>query len=822
MRHVIQDTLYAIRLLRKSPGLAAVAILSLAIGIGGTSGMFSFADALILRPLAVRSPGEMVTVNGTSKSRRFSDLSWREYVDYRDSARSVTGLVAYQTASFALSATREELPQLVYGMVVSGNFFKVLGVPPVLGRDFRPEDDTLTAVGSPAMIVSHAFWRERLNGDPNVPGSRIRLNGHEFTVIGVAPRSFTGMDQFFQPALYVPVHTASLALPNAPPSILEDRGYRWLSVIGRVAKGSSVEAVRAEFSTIASRLAETFPETNRDEGVVVLEEMKARFQRNAIEGLLAMSLMGIAALVLLIACANIANLMLARGVARTREIAIRLSIGAGRGRLIRQLLTESLLLSTLAGTAGLLVAYGTIRALASIKLPTDMPIAIAVRMDERVLVFSLAATVLATLVFGLMPAWRASRTDVVSCLRGATVQAAKAGRKFSLRDALVVAQVSVGLAVLSAAGLLVKSFVQSQTFDLGFRTEGVLMMSFDASLVRLDRTEGQQFYQQLMERVRALPGVQSATLCRHVPMGFSGGSQEAVVDGYEMPRDQQSLRIDSNVIGTDYFRTLNSLVVRGRSFNDGDHASAQPVVIVNETMARRYWPDREPLGARIRLGAPHGKEAVVVGIAKDATYRSTFESKRPHLYLPFAQDYQPQMTLFALAANGNDPAGLTAAIRNEVRAIRADVPIFDVRSFRQFYEDRSLMLPRLISQIVTALGVVGVSLAVIGLYGVIAYTVTRRTKEIGIRMAIGADASSVSRLVLRQGLRLSLIGVVVGIPLGLVLLRMMSGLMLDRSPRPEPVLAIVTALLISVALLAAWIPSRRAARIDPMVALRDE
>ncbi len=439
MRQLWLDLVYAARLLRKNPGFAAVAILSLAIGIGANSAMFSFADALILRPIPVPHPGNLVVVDSVSKAVRYGDISYRDYVDFRDSAKTVSGLAAFQIAPFGFSTGRDQLPQLTYGMVVSGNFFQVLGVPPVLGRDFTAREDSPAGLGDPPVIVSHSFWKQQLSGDPAALGRRVRLNGTEFTIAGVAPESFTGMDPYLQPALFIPIHAAPLVMATAPANMLEDRANRWLAVRGRLAPGVSDAAAQAEFSTLAARLAHAYPDTNRNHGAWVAQELRSRFHRESLDGVLAIMLVGIAGLVLVIACANLANLMLARGVARSREIAIRLSIGAGRGRLIRQFMTESLLISMLGGIAGLFVAYWLIRALALIKLPTDMPIVLAIRMDERVLLFSLAATFLTGLLFGLVPAIRSSKADLVQALKGATAEVSAGRRRFSLRDVLVVA-----------------------------------------------------------------------------------------------------------------------------------------------------------------------------------------------------------------------------------------------------------------------------------------------------------------------------------------------------------------------------------------------
>ena len=802
MSQLLRDLVYAFRLLRKSPGFAAAAVLSLAIGIGANSAMFSFADAIILRPIPVPRGSELLAVSTTTKQVRYNELSWPEYEDYRDAAKTVRALAGYELKPFSLSVARDDVAQLVYGMAVSGNFFRALEVTPAIGREFTDRED--------AAVVSHAFWKERLSGDPGVLGRKVRLSGAEFTIVGVAPASFSGVDTYIQPALYVPYAAGA------------NRGERGVAVLGRLAPGATTAGAQAEFSGIAARLAETYPATNANRGVIVENEMTTRWDRQKMEALLGMMLIGIAGLVLVIACANVANLMLARGAARSREIAIRLSIGAGRGRLFRQLLTESLLLSVLGGIAGLMVAYWVIRALGLITFPTDMPVAIGVRLDTRVLLFSLGATLLTGLLFGLLPAIRASRTDVVTALK-TTIGGPARTRRVSLRDALVAGQVAVAVAVLSAAGLLINSFIGSQKLDVGFKTDGVLMMSFDPGLARLDRGQGEQFFAQLLERVRVLPAVESAALVRHVPLGFSGQSTPVMPDGYEAPRDQENVVVNSNVVSSDYFSTLSTPIVRGRAFDVRDRTGAAPrSVVINETMARRFWPKGDALGARIRLNSRTDDEAIVIGVARNAKYRSTFEQPRAHMYLAFAQNYQPRMTLLARTRSGTDPAGLVGAIRNEARQLHADVPVFDVRSFRHFYDERVLLAPRLLSQIAGSLGAVGLTLAAIGLSGVIAYTVTRRTREMGLRMALGAGRGQVARLVLKQGLAVSLAGVAAGLPLAFVLARLLSGLLVERTGPAGPVLVWVSVILVVVTALASWIPARRAARIDPMAALRWE
>ena len=802
MSQFIRDLIHSFRLLRRSPGFAAAAILSLAIGIGANSAMFSFADAIILRPIPVPHGSELIAVSTSTKQVRYNELSWPEYEDYRDSAKTVRALAGYELAPLSVTVARDDVSQLVYGMRVSANFFRTLEVTPAFGRDFTEKED--------AIVVSHAFWKERLSGDPGVLGRKVRLNGADFTVVGVAPASFTGVDTYVQPALYVPYTTGAA------------RGDRGVTVLGRLAPGANIAAAQAEFSGIAARLAETYPATNGNRGAVVETELKTRWNRQKMEALLGVMLMGIAGLVLVIACANLASLMLARGAARSREIAIRLSIGAGRGRLVRQLLTESLVLAALGGIAGLLVAYWVIRALGLITFPTDMPVAIGVRLDARVLLFSLGATLATGLLFGLLPAIRAARTDVLTALK-TTIGGPARTRRVSLRDALVAGQVAVAVAVLCAAGLLINSFISSQKLEVGFKTEGVLMMSFDPGLAGLERAQGEQFFTQLLERVRALPAVESASLVRHVPLGFSGQSTTVAPDGYELSRDQESVVVNSNVVSSDYFSTLSTPIVRGRAFDERDRAGATPrSVVINETMAKRFWPKGDALGARLRLNNRAGEQAVVVGIARDAKYRSTFETARAHLFLAFSQNYQPRMTLLARTRRGVDPAGLAGAIRNEARSLASDVPVFDVRSFRNFYDERVLLAPRLLSQIAGSLGAVGLTLAAIGLYGVIAYTVTRRTRELGLRMALGAGRAEVAGSVLKRGLAVSLAGVAAGIPLALALSRVLAGLTVDRTGSAVPVLVVVSLTLVAVTAVASWIPARRASRIDPMMALRYE
>ncbi len=527
--------------------------------------------------------------------------------------------------------------------------------------------------------------------------------------------------------------------------------------------------------------------------------------------------LAIAGLVLLIACANVASLLLSRARARSREIAIRLAIGASRARLLRQLLTESLLLALAGGAAGLGLALLGIQFFSTIRLPTALPLWLVAHLDLRVLAFCAGASVLSGVVFGIAPALHTLRTDLSGTLKAGDAALSGKRRRFQMRNILVVGQVAVSMLLLLIAGLLVKDFANATGFRAGFRTDHVLLLTLDPSLVGYQESQGRAFYRQLEERVSALPGVRSVALGEHIPLGVTSSSKDVMVEGFEMPRGQQSLSILTNPVDEHYFSVMQIPVVAGRNFDRSDTQTSVPVAIVNEAMAQTYWPKRSPIGGRIQMGT---QTLQVVGIAKNIKYRDLSEHPLPFLYLPFSQQYEALMTLHVETAV--DPATLAGPVLAEIRKLDAATPVQDVQTMQHFFREGALFGNRLITQVVTAVGLFGLLLAITGLYGVIAYSVSRRTREIGIRMAIGADPGSVARLVLRQGMKLTGIGAAIGLVLSLLASQLLASLLVGVSARDPEVYVAVPLLLAAISLLACYVPARRAARIDPLLALRQD
>ncbi len=811
MRTIFQDLRYGWRVLAAKPGFTAAAALSLSVGIGATTAMFSLSDALLLRPLPVERPGEIVRVFSVEKADPLATVSYLDYLDLQKQTRTLSGLAAYSHVPLGINTNPNTPAQMKLGQVVSTNFFDVLGVKPVAGRGFQADEDR-----QPVAMLSDSFWQSHFGRDPSVIGRRVRLSNLDFTVIGVAPPSFPGLNLFIHEEIYVPMGMRPRLSPDAK-NVFDHRDHGTLFVYGRLRPGRTAREAQAEFATIARSLEQTYPDTNRGRGALVLPESDARVRIDPEVPVLVALLLAIAGLVLLIACANVANLLLVRARARSREIAIRLAIGAGRWRLLRQLLTESLLLSVLGGAAGLLLASMGMQYLSAFRLPTDFPVRLVVPMDQRVLIFSIAASLVSGLVFGLAPALQMLKTDLNGTLKAGDLAVSGKSRRFRVRNLLVVGQVAVSLVLLVAAGLLIKDFTSALHFQPGFRTDHMLVMTLDPALIRYTEPQARAFYGQLAERVQALAGVRSVTLGEHMPLGFTSSVKSVVVEGYEMPRDQQGLSISFNTMDEHYFNTMQIPLVRGRAFDRRDQASSPAVAIVNETMARRYWPKGSAIGGRIRVGE---RTTEVVGIAKDIKYREISEPPMPFLYLPFSQEYEAHMTLQVETAG--DPASMAAPVIAEIRRLDPDQPVSEVQTIHHYFEEGALFVNRLIAQSITSIGLFGLLLATIGLYGVIAYSVSRRTREIGIRIAIGASRGDVLRLVMRQGAILILTGAVIGEGLALLAAPVLQSQLVGVAPRDVSVFLTVTALLCGVGLLACYIPARRAARVEPLVALRDE
>jgi predicted permease len=814
---------HAFRVLRKDPGFTAVAICSMAIGIGATSAMFSFADAMLLRPLPVAEPARVVAIN-TAKSAPFglnTFVSYPDYADLRDHNRTFDGLAAASYTRFGFSTDARTLPRMKWGYFVSGNFFRVLGVQPALGRAFRPDEDR--AEGRDAVVVlGHDFWVSQYSASPSVLGSAIRLNGIDFTVIGVAPEHFTGIDLVMRPTLFVPLAMAPrMGLKN----FLQDREAGILYVKGRLKPGVGIEQARADVAALAAGLQKLHKQANDDRLLKAETELQLRLEQGPT--IVAMTIMlGVLGLcVLTVACANVAGLLLSRARARSREIAVRLALGASRGSLIRQLLLENLLVAVAGGLGGVLVADAFAEFWRRVPIPTDVPVVFDIGVDHRVLFFTLAVSVLSTLLFGLAPAFRVTRPDLVPALKAADADSGGKRRMWG-RNTIVAGQVALSLVLLAVAAALVKGFRGElnggPNGGPGFRTERLFLTSFDTQLVHYSVDQTQQFYDDLLRGTRSAPGVRSAALVSQVPMAGID-NVELVVDGAPLPRSEKTRPGLGAYVSDGYFRTLGTPIERGRGFLESDRENAPLVAVVNDHMAKHYWPNGEALGRRFHLGTATGPLVEIVGIARPAKYAWIAEPEQDFVYLPFRQHPRSPMSL-VVESNTPDAATLAPVLREVVRGLDPDMPVFDVRTMHEFFTLRAVRTSNVIIQVVGGMGLMGLLLAVVGLYGLVAYAVSRRTREIGIRMAIGADRRKVVWMVLRQGLQLGAAGVAVGLLVSIFACRLVtSSLSFITFERVDPTIyAILPVLLLLVTVLATWVPARRASMIDPMRALRDE
>ncbi len=812
-----QEIRHTFRLFAKNPGFTAVAALSLALGIGANSAIFSLADAILLRPLPIRQPGAVVTVTTNRPENQYGGVSYPDYRDLRGKSQSFDGLVAFDFASWGLTASPKDVPQMRFGMLVSDNFFHVLGVEPAIGRSFRPEETSVPG-RNPVVVLSYAFWQTQFAGDKSVIGRTIRLNGIDFNVVGVAPESFTGMDPYIRPALFVPLMMKQRLSASKDDPLEQRKDHDW-NVKGRLKSGVALATAQAELATIWKGLQIQYPDTNAQRNLAVTTELQARYRQDPYDAMLVGFLMALAGLVLIIACANVANLLLARARSRSREIAIRIAVGAGTMRLLRQLLLESLVLSLMGGALGLVFAFGGIRFLQQIQVPSDLPIVIGVQLDERVLLFSFLAALISALFFGLTPAWQSVKPELVSALKTAD-QGFTARRRTIGRNILVVGQVALSMSLLIAAGMLFDAVRKTLVLNPGFRTDHLLMMELDTALVRYTPDQTRDFYRTLKDRARALPGVKSVTVTSFIPFSPNNTGKAIVPEGYEFPKGQTSVSLGAAFVDENYFETMRTAVVRGRAFTADDRAGSRRVAVINEQLAKTCWPKQDPIGKRFRLNDNKGAWVEVVGLTKTNKYYFVAEPPMDYLYLPAAQEETSRMSL--VVETYGDPAAIATLLRETVRTIDANQPVYNVRTISSFYQQRAIAVSMMIMQMVATMGLLGLTLALVGLYGLIAYSVSRRTQEIGVRMAIGASRQHVLKMVLRQGLLLVMSGILAGAVLSVAVARILTiGLAGLGAPNPATYF-IVPAALLAITMAACYIPARRASLIDPIRALRYE
>ena len=831
MTNLLRDVRYSIRGLIKHPAFTLIAILTLGLGIGVNTAILSTVNGFILRPLAVPNPDEVVMPfwGARKDAEVWGSFSYANYVDLRDQNRTFAGLLAWNMTSAGISTSNSRdagqgvQGEIAWGEMVTSNYFDVLRIQPILGRGFLPEDDKAQNA-SPVVVLGHNLWQRRFNSDASVVGKTIYMNGSPFTVIGVAPEKFEGVKYAIRQDFWVPLMMQSHFNGNEPTWETE-RSWASLTLLGRLKPGVSIKQAEADLSGIAADIGMRYPQKAADTKVQIVPELEGRF--DSLAGFLKFSsllALGVSLLVLLVACANVANLMLARATSRMKEIGIRVAIGAGRPHIIRQLLTESVLLSLCGGALGWVLAYwGTDLVRASFPV-TPFPINIDVRPDVTVLKWMFLVSFLTGLVFGLVPALLASRPNLVSVLKGSVTQQ-KRGllQRFNIRGILVVAQVAISVVVLVCAGLFLRSFNKALKIDPGFTTDNLVTMKLDPGSLGYKPDEGKRFFSELLKRLEGQPGIQTASLGSFIPLGDSNSVIGPVIkEGEPDPLPNQGIMIDRNTIGPKYFEALNIKLLMGRDFSENDTADKQQVVIVNQEFARRFYgSEQNALGKRLHFWWSGSPLFEIVGIAKDGLYRSFYEDRRPFIWVPEYQQYDPQMTLLLTT---DSPANLKAAAetaRREIARIDARLPVIGV-----FVGDQNMSFaywgPRLAAGMATAFGVLALLLATMGLYSVMTYAVTQQTREIGIRMALGAQISDVLKMVVRHGMVMVIAGLVLGLIGAFLLTRVMASLLIGVGATDPISFVGMGFLLVLVALIACLVPARRATRVDPLVALRYE
>ncbi len=814
-----QDLRYTFRVLRKSPAFALVAIVTIALGIGVNSTIFSLVNAVLLRPLPVEAPEQLIDVYGhTATSDDYGSSSYPNFMDYRAQSESLTGMMAY--VNFFANLSIEGSSELVVGELVSEDYFSLLGVRPAIGRSFSPEEFSAPGAG-PVAILGHAFWRSRFGSDEGVVGSTLRLNGTTYTIVGVGPESFGGMFPAASAQMWLPLSMVDEVEPigaqrgsASTPSRLDDRGRHFLWVRGRMAPTASLAQVQNELQTISARLAEQYPETNEFERLTLVptNDVSINPDFDRVLAPVGLVLLGAVGLVLLVACANLANMLLARASARRREVAVRIAMGAKRGRLIRQMMTESLVLALAGGLVAMLISVGLAKLVTRFQPPLPIDLGLDISPDWRVLLFTLVIACVTGVVFGLVPALRASRPDLVPALKD-TGDGASTGRRVELRDALVVVQVAVSLVLLVSGALLVRSLSVAGQVDLGYDPDRVAYLGLALGMNGYSTENAGAFSEAGRLRMRALPQVEVVGMTSRVPLSLNNNGFGVRIDGHQQTEADAAYVVDGAYVDEHYLDALGLTLVAGRGIEAADRDGLR-VAVVTETMAERYWPDGSAVGREFRTSW-EGRPWRIVGIVEDYKVDTPGESPKPYLHLPLRRD--DTFVNYVVRTSGVASAQVPA-LERELRSLDADLVFLETGALRDMAGVR-LFPVRAGAWFIGAFGVLALLVAAVGLYGVIAYAVSRRVREIGIRMAMGAEANAVVALVLRQGMLLVGVGIGLGVVLAGLAARALSSVLFVGALDPLSFVAAAGALA-AVALLANAIPALRAARVDPMEVLR--
>jgi predicted permease len=819
MQAILQDAKYAVRMLAKDPIFAVVVAVTLALGIGANAAIFSLVNGFLLRPLPVRDP-QQITVLGF-KQRGANGYGQFSVPDYRDirqaTSRAFSDLFAYDVGLDGLSVNSK--PDRILTNYVSGNFFSALGIQPAAGRLILPGEGDV-AGADPVMVLGYSYWKAHFGGDPGVVGRKVSVDGRPITIVGVAPEGFYGLASFLDIQAYLPLGMG--VLEGNPSDFMMNRGSRNLRILGRLREGATITEAQAALSVEAQRLAADHPKEDENLSLQVYPEVRARPNPDPDNTMMVISglFLGLAVLVLLLACVNVTNILLVRAIARGREMAIRAALGAARTRLVRQLLTESILLALAGGVAGIALGEWGSSTAGNLPLGTELPIRMDFGLDWRVFAYAFAVALLTGVVIGIVPAVRASRGNLAGILheggRGVI------GGKNRLRSGLVALQVAGSLTLLIIAGLFTRSLGKAQRTDLGFDPGHVVNFMMDPTEIGYSEAQGKEFYKNLLGRIRALPGVESASLANWAPMTYYGSLDTIHIDDYQPPPGQPEPTSRYDGISGDYFKTMRIPIVEGRAFTESDTDKAPYVAIVNQTMAKAYWANEDPIGHHFTMASDPKHSIEIVGVARDSRHEGMTGAIGNLFYVPLVQDYAYNSLAGLAVRTVGAPQTIIAEVDGVIRSLAPDLPVFDVKTMTEAMDTlNGLLLFQVGAVLAAALGILGLVLAIVGVYGVVSYAASQKTHEIGIRMALGAEPGNILKMIFGQGMLTVVIGLALGLGAAFAAARLVGNFVAVSSTDPATYI-IVTLILAIVALTASYVPAQRAMRVDPMVALRHE
>lgn len=814
------DIRFSLRTLRRQPVFTIVAILSLALGIGANTAIFSIYSSVFLEKLPVREPDQLVELYSnepdTEDFMKHSVSSYPDFMDIREQGAEVFEDVMIYNVTVAIFDNEQD-SEYLFGEMVSANYFELLGVDPILGRGFIEEEEGFVGA-PPTVVLGYDFWQNRFGGDPDVIGTAIPLNGHNFTIVGVAPKNFRGLFPLTADVWY-PITLIPTLHPGD--NQLSSRSSQTFFLKARLREGITIDEARSALDVISVRLAQEYPETSGSRRFLALpsKDVSLHPDLDTILHGFTLFLMGMVGLVLLIACTNLANLLMARATTRRREIGVRLAIGASRFRLLRQLLTESTLLALLGGLVGLAFGWWLIHLLVTFQPPIPIPINLDLGINGNVLAFTFCLSIVTGIIFGLLPATQTTRPDLVNALKGADDAAGGHLRRLNLRNTLIISQVAISALLLIFSGLFLRSLGNANTVDPGFDIEHGVIATIEISESGYSTEEGQVFFTNLLDRLAVLPGVVSIGMTDRMPLGYSISMQSFYSVSGTSELDAEGEDLDYSAVNTGYFRTMGIPILLGRDFNEFDITGAERVMIINETMARRYWPDGNMIGSQVALDETGEDLITVVGIAKDGKYLTLGEAPRPFAY--FASAQQSNMFTHVIARTNSSASSLVPMVRDHIRQIDSHLPILDIVTVPEHLQ-LMLFLPRALASLLAGLGFLSLILGTIGLYGVIAYDVSRRTREVGIRISLGARKSQVLRQIVGNGLKLVAIGTMIGLALAFITTRFLASMLFGISPTDPITFLGISLLFVGIAIAASWRPAWRAADINPIEALRQE